>query len=243
MRLADKVATMARRGAQLPYDAEVEWLLLPKGSYINLTSFLTLSNSFDFVISAKRFDNNSKYFFSSSSSSVSVRAVSYGKTGDSLVTIWGTTLSFVFTGYNVDEFHEFKNTHDGKAYVDGTFFGEGIISTPKTVSRIYIGGFNLATREKFYFKSLKVIDGGGVTKMDVIPVRIGDVGYVYDKINGWVVTDEANVITPGNDKAAGALSTEGGGGTKCLTRRRDPARFLRPSARFCAHSQEWEVAA
>lgn len=39
-------------------------------------------------------------------------------------------------------------------------------------------------------------------------------------------------------------STEGGG-TKCLTRRRVPARFSRPSARFCARStsQRWEVAA
>ena len=34
MRLADKVATMARRGAPLPYDAEVEWLYIAPNQYI-----------------------------------------------------------------------------------------------------------------------------------------------------------------------------------------------------------------
>ena len=38
------------------------------------------------------------------------------------------------------------------------------------------------------------------------------------------------------------FSTEGGG-TKCLTPRRSYRRLARPSARFCSHSQEWEVAA
>ena len=60
----------------------------------------------------------------------------------------------------------------------------------------------------------------------------------------FVVTDETTgkVVIHGEDWRPALVSSRGGG-TKCLTPRRSYRRLARPSARFCAHSHRWEVAA
>ena len=60
---------------------------------------------------------------------------------------------------------------------------------------------------------------------------------MYDDVSGRFLYNQGT----GDDFAYGELSQLGGYNRQCV--RRSYRRLARPSARFCAHSQEWEVAA
>ncbi len=47
-------------------------------------------------------------------------------------------------------------------------------------NNLYVYGYGT----KRYFKKFKLLDSKNIPKLDLIPVRVGNVGYMYDKVSG-----------------------------------------------------------
>ena len=247
MRLADKAATMARRGAPLPYDAEVEWIGF-RGNQAG--ALFKIPKDFDdATVHAKFFhnndlwNNNNIHVFGSNYLHMSLAV--YGEGG--YVGINGGEKSFT---------HELSNNlvidynipaSEGN---DGDFLLNGVVVANVRGAKTIAGrGLSIFERDGLYSTSgfngtiyyLRVVDKSGVLLLlDLKPVVKDGEAFLYDAVEGVMYP---NFGRQGAEIGPVVVSSSRGGGTKSLTPRRSYRRLARPSARFCAHSHRWEVAA
>ena len=221
MRLADKIATMARRGAPLPYLRRVAYLESDGNQFLKMFTPSVVDNIFITFMSIAY-----------------IRYESYfGKYYDYLYRY--SSIILYYGNKSVD-----TNFVDNKKYTLGPFkitesehiplFIFGSADEESQDSRVgYLSKSRIFNMSSNQFNLIPVLDLSGRPAM-------------YDEVSGQLFYNASGTgeFTWGElDAASAPVSSRGGGGTKCLTPRRSYRRLARPSARFCAHSQEWEVAA
>lgn len=252
--------TSAWAGKALPYDAEVEYLEASGTQFIDTLyhcsnrsvfecDFMFLRSSGSSTIFGSRVRFNGQVdgpacpaFWINSSGNL---AVNYGYESwyDSQ---WRTK------EINDVMFHKLKLSENKYSYVDGIEFvnaysSEVFVSPVSTgiFRQKFIDGFDIGENRPLSgrLKSFRVSEDD-VAILDLVSVRFTNSlgvseGAMYDRVSGQLFRNAGTgAFIIGSDK----VSAEGGG-TKCLTARRSYRRSLRPSARFRAHSQRWEVAA
>lgn len=114
----------------------------------------------------------------------------------------------------------FTSSYVGTRYVDYIFiFSNNQVQSQGTVIRI-----------SFF----KIFDENGVLVRDFVPVRVGDVGYLYDRVSGQLFGNiGTGAFVIGRDMVGMKVA---GGGYKCI-------RLSWRSSRRARHFSRWEVAA
>ena len=257
MRLADKVATMARRGAPLPYDAEVEWIqrdygiaanreILPmtqyKGLLSNSPEDKTWKFSFDVYFSSRPTKTSNLYLFQIGSG-YDV-GIGYSSTSNRGFFFSDTDGTKHYSGVHIDQTgSSFHIGCESDQELKEAFFNIGDFNSENVYNDFDVGHYELysplSAGSSFYesglFARISNIKWDGV--LDLKCVRKGDKVGFYNVIDGVLLLTDSSAYSAGPD-----VVSSRGGGTKCLTPRRSYRRLARSSARFCAHSQEWEVA-
>lgn len=242
MQIAAEIGTMARRGAKLPYDAEVEYLE---------------SNGNQFIDTGIRFSSEMSYsivgtLLALNGGICGSRVSAYSENVGALINAKGifsldfgnyektrlqATISVPidFDIYNSAARRTFNDISSSKVFTDAPFV------SANTFHIFHVNNYtvtNDASMRLFWFK----LNDGEI--MDLIPVRFTNEsgvseGAMFDRVSVHLFRNAGTgAFTIGPDK----VSQLGGGyNRRCV--RRSHRRSSRPSARFCRHSQEWEVAA
>ena len=166
----------------LPYDAEVEWIQGDADSrrgypFIHIDTHTGSNPLFylEFIISdALKFNNDMK-ILSTSRGAGNVIGKSFRETG-----VKATNDRWRF----INDYYE-KNTFDMYNLDTGDFYA-------KKSNWVYNGAkginiFGSPTLDKSYFSSCKfhyLKFKGRDGLLDIIPVRVGDIGYLYDRVSG-----------------------------------------------------------
>lgn len=119
---------------------------------------------------------------------------------------------------------------------------------------VNLGCLNTNNRSRTQFANcdlefLKIYDFTSSVRGDLVMDLIGVLDLsgrpcFYDEVSGQLFYNQGTgEFDWGELDASSALVSTRGGGTKCLTPRRSYSRSSRPSARFCARTSAWEVAA
>lgn len=174
--------------AKKPYDAEIEYLSTPsEGPYIDLGLDSTTDKFYDFEISFALIQANKPTPF----------GYAYGATAR--YGLWNSSSNW-FVGANnnnsIDlgakdiDWHHVKTSFGTSVEVDGSTLAIGGGSVRANI------GLNLfarvasvtdaTSRILSYAKvsMFRIWDTGGNLLRDMIPVRVGDVGYMYDRVSG-----------------------------------------------------------
>ena len=167
----------------LPYDAEVEWIQGNVDSVHNLCPFIHIDMYtgssplfyLEFVISDVLKPSNDMKVLSTSRGAVNVIGKSFRETG-----VKATNDRWRF----INDYYE-KNTFDMYNLDTGDFYAKKSNWTYDGAKGINIFGHsNLNTSYfsscKFHYLKFRGRDG----LLDIIPVRVGDVGYLYDRVSG-----------------------------------------------------------
>lgn len=167
-----------RKSSALPYDAEVEYLKSTGTQYIDTDVTPNQDIRLDFKFKNETKQNGKFLFGSGSSSTDCIRAyISEGGTwrfggASYAVTLTGTsmrTITMDKTGVTVDGGHR---SYTGTV---GTFSSDVSI-------KIFAGATgNSAISTRIYYFQLR---GDGILVRDLVPVRCGTVGYMYDRVSG-----------------------------------------------------------
>ena len=168
---------------QLPYDAEVEWIQGNTDRSHKLYPFIhidvyTGSNPLfylEFVISDVLKFNNDMKILSTSRGAVNVIGKSFRETG-----VKATNDRWRF----INDYYE-RNTFDMYNLDTGDFYAKKSNWTYNGAKGINI--FGSPTLDKAYFSSCKfhyLQFKGRDGLLDIIPVRVGDIGYLYDRASG-----------------------------------------------------------
>lgn len=173
----------------LPYDAEVEYLEatnqteyieipfgFAKTDEVHLVCACLQGNDTDYFLVAPRTWNNSNNRFAMAGSP---RGVGFGYgTASTGTTQFSPARSMIDTNFHewIYASYVFSVPDWGLSYdVSGISFGN-----PTTELRLFFG-YNSPSKGKI--RSFYIIRGG-VKVVDLIPVRVGSVGYMYDKVGG-----------------------------------------------------------
>lgn len=229
-------------GKRLPYDAEVEYLESTGTQWID-TGVIVDSNNF--VMTA---------LFSKSSSEV--LQVAFGAMNALLgypgIMInmnggfrYGNQQIASSTGTSTNTMHTYVLSYRSLT-IDGTTYAAtgDVVDTPLEYS-LYLFGRNnmgsLGNASSVKFASF-VVQESNILVRDFIPVRRGNVGYLYDRVSKRLFGNQGTGdFTLGPDKAAGVSALNGGGHKrKCV--RRSYRRFWRHSVRF-SHTPLWKEVA
>ena len=194
MRLADKIATMARRGAPLPYDAEVEWIASTDlgGQFIDTGIYdlpyydvevgfmrTTLSHRLNAVVFGARDDNSVKdmsVFFTDLNESRIICRISelIGKTVEMDVHAAFNTRCVVNLSNNYMSYEcgdEFQESH----------FSVGKFRTSKPITIFKLNGTTWSLLGiKFIYLVAK---NGNDVIYDFIPVRVGNEGCLFERVS------------------------------------------------------------
>lgn len=172
-----------------PYDCEVEYLgngSDQTNSYILIDRVI---DGYDNDLYAKfELQGMSKAYTmivgSGATSGNNCYRVSNDNTIKSIIRLYNGSPTQIFAEYKVTygETYEISILHDYTYEVNGD---KGVLppagNIPNTDPILLMGNPDSATYMKlYYFKWVK----GGITELDLIPVRKGNVGYMYDKVSG-----------------------------------------------------------
>lgn len=190
-------------GQPLPYDSKVEWLYSDGSAYIDTgiqaTGDLSVECEFrigttaNSAIAGAIYNRGSNQYYRTHLSPANTIGYYYNNASQQPFP----------TAFNTTDFYYFKlDTVLGKATRDNTT----INFTPATFDCLCNYGVfarlsvNMALQAKpSYFKYLK-LSRGGVLLRDFIAVRVGQVGYMYDKVSGQLFgNDGSGAFTLGND--------------------------------------------
>lgn len=166
----------------LPYDAEVEWIQgdadYRRGyPFIHIDMYTGRDQLFylEFVISDALKSNNDMKVLSTSRGAVNVIWKSFRETG-----VKATNDRWRF----INDYYE-KNIFDMYNLDTGDFYAKKSNWTYDGAKGINIFGYQKL--DKAYFSSCKfhyLKFEGRDGLLDIIPVRVGDVGYLYDRVSG-----------------------------------------------------------
>jgi hypothetical protein len=199
------------------YDAEVEWIALGGSVYID-TGITNAPIGFKTTMKATSNLNNGfgeKYFSGAESSayfscpygSGSWASISRGGPSSS-----GHAVACVSKESAMADFHEYELTSAGIVYCDGEQKGDLSSKTQSSGTVFYVGAVSksggLYSGQNAQYKET-VIYINGVAVRDFIPVRKGQVGYYYDKVEGELYSPVSGVLSFGPDKAPKLPSMDG----------------------------------
>ena len=182
MMLGARIGSWAKRGAPLPYDAEVEYLESTGTQFIDTGAIIKYSDVAEAVASI----NNRNSIFGYVNSSIQQRFNVTGGGNTSYAYFGPLNTSFGNTTTLYDTKYKFS-LGDGKFIIDGTIVGtrEYTEDTLYGSLVLYARKFNNKINDYLVGKiySFSVIRNG-VKILDYIPVRVGTVGYMYDRVSG-----------------------------------------------------------
>lgn len=240
MQIAARIGTMARRGAPLPYSREVKFLrssgtqwIIPGVAADGIDIWIKPEDVY-LNPSIGAWNGGSRSYGGIGFTNFSSRGWNFASYPDT-VNSFDMALDFAHVVWRngIVTLHEESYECRFDFYDYSALFGRTTSQDRTTVEprSCDIGRTTLYIGETPVRQFIPVLDLSGRPAMyDEVSEQ-----FFYNQGTGEFAWGEL-------DAASGAISTEGGG-TKCLTPRRSYRRLARPSARFCAHSQEWEVAA
>ena len=165
-------------GKRLPYDAEVEYLESTRTQYIDTgVSDVTSSSSL-----------NAVFQYTQLGSSICAFGQNYGFRGNlvqmytsSRLEFYGTGNATVLTSSGIQDKHEIQVTTNGVVF-DGINIAATTLSSEPSVSMCLFSANNGVKKSscRIYYFRLET----GTRNIDLIPVRVGQVGYLYDRVSG-----------------------------------------------------------
>lgn len=176
-------------GAQLPYDAEVEYLQSSGTQYVDTGLFGDIDLDFECV--AKVDDNNSYYNIlgdraSSTSQRYSLMAATSSQPYSGYVNCGNENQINFSKTYTTTVYRTYKKS-GLDVYIDNNLIGTFLRQTFTTPNTIILFGCrnngSLSSMLHGKICSCK-LSKNGVMQRDYIPVRVGTVGYMYDKVSG-----------------------------------------------------------
>lgn len=203
---------VARINQVLPYDAEVTYLASDGSSYIDLGIKPSSSMKFVLNVNIASTNKNTAIFGARNDTYVAnyVLFYDYASQDKNFVLRYGTQIdTHVNHGGATGDFVIRTDNDENKMYVSGA--AEGSVTLPnETFSTSYnlcMFGMNKSgTVETFdanivKIKSFKLYDGSTLVG-DFIPVRVGQVGYLYDKVSKELFGNaaESGALVIGADK-------------------------------------------
>lgn len=203
-------------GGTMPYDAEVEWIGVRQGAWIEPSDYIPTGNgiSIDMVATFLSYPSTTNYaiWFAArtDSSHVSYRLIK-GTANNKLIFNSVNTDSNVTTITFTPAANTTYHVHLDYKYYEITPYGGsltgGTVSTTHSgtanESGFIIGDNGLTRGTELNVKSFTVREYGTVV-LDYIPVRVGQVGYMYDRVRKKLYGKGENCTTDlvvGNDKA------------------------------------------
>lgn len=175
---------MANVGGGLPYDAEVAYIEGTGRQKIEIP--VSVIGGDDFAVGIRLYFSNTTsngiLFGSSTSQAFFSERISYDDSSN--IILFGSTIGGNAQSggsrMSVGEWHDYELSTSGKT-VDGTFS-----SLPRTItsfSSLFLMGYLRRTAYPYRLSSC-YINHNGVRIYDMIAVRIGTVGYMYDTVSG-----------------------------------------------------------
>ena len=167
----------------LPYDAEVEYLESDGTQYINTGVIPTNTIGVEIGI---LYSNNKCGFISGGNKWQYEFYI--GRADNSIIFNTNTSQGLRISKGNsfVDSMHVYKYDN-GSCYIDDELVGTNSPNIPSTSRTLCVFCYNRSsghgefTVGKLYFLKITI---NGVLQRDLIPVRVGQVGYMYDKVSG-----------------------------------------------------------
>lgn len=178
-------------GKRLPYDAEVEFLESTGGQYINtgvLASAALNDAQIDITYSSSSTSGDLYIFGGGATFNTAIQCV-INSSSNYFQPSWGQSLA-IANGYAANAVATLRMTYNDYALTFGTTTRTGAFTaTSRTFDdrAIYLfrgnrtsGGINTKPVRIYAFK----ISRNGIPILDLIPVRKGAVGYLYDRVSG-----------------------------------------------------------
>jgi hypothetical protein len=183
---ARQIAFGKAAGAKKPYDTEIEYLESTGTQYID-TGVKTLSSStVKVVAAATAFKHNSAIFGSIGTDATSIiRALIYQDSKQGRIfTVQSGSYGVKNAAIAYDTaFHNYIVTPTS-ASIDNRY--HNATRSDNSVNNLFL--FTFAFNAAIYPSSVRIamcqISSSDVLVRDLIPVRVGDVGYMYDKVSG-----------------------------------------------------------
>lgn len=169
-------------GGTLPYDAEIEYLESTGTQWID--TGVTVGGGNNVIAELKviqTVDMNVISFYFTQPTSGNGHFAAYSNASNKYACIYRT--KWAASSTSVDRNSHVLNYDNGKLYVDGTLLVTASSSTSVTasgtLSLFSSHGNNMNSFKLYYFKLMS----NHVTVLDMIPVRVGQVGYMYDRVS------------------------------------------------------------
>lgn len=194
-------------GSSLPYDAEVEYMMVNALNYF-MTDYYPNQNTVVECVFKPITNNNNALFCGATETS---KQFELFKWGDTIEFHYGSSTERPRVEYSLYIEDYLKGTlgeNKGEliapdATLTITFSQEFNITVPLAVFGLNRNGAILKYGGYPYPVKSFVIKESGVTLHDYIPVRIGNIGYFFDKVTGQLHATEGGSggsFTPGPDK-------------------------------------------
>lgn len=175
----------------LPYDAEVEYLESTGTQWIDI-GIQGVTKSDEWTAVASRVENAATTLFGYVQGSTYATLTMYHGSRKNVELAWGTTGNTITSSLpSLDEFHTYSMTSNGSV-ISLTIDGVTMQQTRNAFNNTANYGMGLFCRtnggtpqlfSKLKLKSFQY-ERNGVLIRDFIPVRKGQVGYLYDKVSG-----------------------------------------------------------
>ncbi len=164
-----------------PYDAEIEYLEGTGTQWIDTLIHPTTGYGFEIYGGFTSFDNN-EFFGGGTNWSNGLGICTHGN-DITYGVIVGTSETCRIPVIN-NVMHLFRVNSDGTTYIDNVYKGQSTTQMPSgtyTMNILRHSSTGVPRSAKIYY--CKIFNSEGLV-FDGIPVRIGQVGYMYDKISG-----------------------------------------------------------
>lgn len=195
MNLASRTGAWAKSGAPLPYDAEVEYLEETGTQWIDTGLLCSGSDEVVITVYISTADKDGRWIYFGAGGNARVWATSgvcrFGE--ENLVTI---SEKIIFESWNTIVLNETHVVVNGETFNTslGAFQGRSNLT-----SLIFRGnGMPTAVAPSLKIASFSWRRNGALT-LDFIPVRVGNIGYMYDRVSGQLFGNQgtgAFVIGP-----------------------------------------------
>lgn len=211
--LVDSIQTGGGGGSTLPYDAEVEYLQSDGTAYINTGITPSLSNRvrcrFQFSRDASNTDSNGTIFGVLDGWKVNTFMFTYNTYSSSGYNSWGNKTTTISSSLiTLDTWHilTFEYNH---TLIDS--FTSSLVSSPtgQPTKPMYVfcanyggvsstGIFGYGAEKKISW--FRMYSSDTTMVLDLIPVRVGQVGYMYDRVSKTLFGNAGTgSFTLGND--------------------------------------------
>lgn len=192
---------MGGAGVTLPYDKQVEYLESTGTQYISLGRVFTTNDiiEFDFQFPSVQ---SAVVFGTRKSGSAEKLVVGSGTSGTKIYAALGSKANTNIADFDTNRHHVKIDLSTGLVYIDNDTNGVGCgtyVETTYIPLLFGLGGSSvslLSSARIFNFEA----SANNVKLLDLIPVRIGQVGYMYNKANGDLLgNDGSDSFILGND--------------------------------------------